>query len=83
MPLKVVTPSNARKDFYKLLKEVNDNHQEVEIISDKTENNAVLIGKDDWDAIKETLYLEQIGVMSVVRERENDDSGFTDINELD
>lgn len=77
MALKVMNPSNARKEFYKLLKEVNENHQEIEIISDKSENNAVLIGKEDWESIKGTLYLEQTGVMDVVRERERDNSRFT------
>ncbi|HAQ4807499.1 TPA: type II toxin-antitoxin system Phd/YefM family antitoxin, partial [Enterococcus faecium] len=46
-------------------------------------NNAVLIGLDDWKAIKETLLLEQIGTLGVVRKREKDDSGFTNVDEID
>lgn len=42
----VLNPSSARKDFYKLLKDVNENHTEIEIISEHSENNAVLIGLD-------------------------------------
>ncbi|MBM6615347.1 type II toxin-antitoxin system Phd/YefM family antitoxin [Desemzia sp. RIT804] len=83
MGTKILNPSNARKDFYKLLKEVNENHSEIEIVSDKEENNAVLISRKDWDSIKETLYLQQVGVMDKVREREMDDSGFTDVDEVD
>lgn len=83
MANKIFNPSNARKNFYNLLKEVNENHYEIEIVSDKEENNAVLIGRKDWESIKETLYLEEQGVLDVVREREKDDSGFTDIDELD
>jgi prevent-host-death family protein len=79
----VLNPSSARKDFYKLLKDVNENHREIEIISERSENNAVLIGLDDWRAIQETLFLEQTGTLNVVREREKDDSGFTDIDEID
>lgn len=79
----VLNPSSARKDFYKLLKDVNENHTEIEIISDRSENNAVLIGLDDWRAIQETLFLEQTGTLDVVREREKDSSGFTDIDEID
>ncbi|OTO22227.1 toxin-antitoxin system, antitoxin component [Enterococcus sp. 3G1_DIV0629] len=30
----VLNPSSARKDFYKLLKDVNENHTEIEIISE-------------------------------------------------
>ena len=44
----VLNPSSARKNFYKLLKDVNENHTEIEIISECSENNAVLIGLDDW-----------------------------------
>ncbi|KWY47040.1 prevent-host-death protein [Enterococcus faecium] len=61
----VLNPSSARKNFYKLLKDVNENHTEIEIISERSENNAVLIGLDDWKAIKETLLLEQIGTLGV------------------
>lgn len=79
----VLNPSSARKDFYKLLKDVNENHTEIEIISDRSENNAVLIGLDDWRAIQETLFLEQTGTLDTVRMREKDDSGFTDVDEID
>lgn len=79
----VLNPSSARKDFYKLLKDVNENHTEIEIISERSGNNAVLIGLDDWRAIQETLFLEQTGTLDVVRTREKDDSGFTDVDEID
>ena len=78
----VLNPSSARKDFYKLLKDVNENHTEIQIISERSENNAVLIGLDDWKAIQETLFLEQTGTLDVVRKREKDDSGFTDVDEI-
>lgn len=78
-----LNPSTARKNFYKLLKEVNENHTEIQIISDRSENNAVLIGLDDWKAIQETLFLEQTGTLNTVRAREKDDSGFTDVDEID
>ncbi|XFE28085.1 type II toxin-antitoxin system Phd/YefM family antitoxin [Listeria innocua] len=51
----VLNPSSARKNFYKLLKDVNENHTEIEIISERSENNAVLIGLDDWKAIKGSI----------------------------
>ncbi|WP_313628067.1 type II toxin-antitoxin system Phd/YefM family antitoxin [Enterococcus italicus] len=78
-----LNPSSARKDFYKLLKDVNENHTEIEIISDRSENNAVLIGLDDWRAIQETLFLEQTGTLDAIRAREKDHSRFTDIDEID
>ena len=78
-----LSPSNARKNFYQLLKDVNANHSQVEIVSDRTGNNAVLISLSDWHSIQETLCLEQVGVMDKVRERENDDTGFSAVSELD
>lgn len=76
-------PSNARKKFYQLLKKVNEDHKEIQIISEVSGNNAVLISLEDWQSIQETLLLEQTGVLDQVREREKDDSGFTNIDEID
>lgn len=76
-------PSNARKNFYQLLKNVNKDHKEIQIISEVSGNNAVLISLENWESIKETLLLEQTGVLNQVRKREKDDSGFTDIDEID
>lgn len=76
-------PSNARKNFYQLLKDVNKDHKEIQIISEVSGNNAVLISLENWESIKETLLLEQTGVLDQVRKREKDDSGFTDIDEID
>lgn len=76
-------PSNARKNFYQLLKNVNKDHKEIQIISEVSGNNAVLISLENWESIQETLLLEQTGVLDQVRQREKDDSGFTNIDEID
>lgn len=79
----IKTPTNARKEFYELLKQVNDSHEPVIISSSKSENNAVIISQKDWDSIQETLYLETTGTMNKVREREKDNSGYTNVDDLD
>ena len=79
----IITPTNARKNLYNLIKKVNLDHTPVTISSSKKEEDAVLISKSDWDAIQETMFLENNGVGDVVRQREKDDSGFTDIDEID
>ncbi|RIM45859.1 type II toxin-antitoxin system Phd/YefM family antitoxin [Staphylococcus cohnii] len=81
--MNIKTPTNARKEFYELLKQVNDSHEPVIINSSKSENNAVIISQKDWDSIQETLYLESTGTMDKVREREKDNSGHTDIDSLE
>ncbi|MCD8796613.1 type II toxin-antitoxin system Phd/YefM family antitoxin [Mammaliicoccus sciuri] len=79
----IKTPSQAKKEFYEILKQVNEKHEPVMISSSNNENNAVIIGKKDWDSIQETLFIELTGTMNEVRNREKDNSGYTDIDDLD
>ncbi|MEJ7542895.1 type II toxin-antitoxin system Phd/YefM family antitoxin [Staphylococcus intermedius] len=81
--MNIKTPTNARQEFYELLKQVNDNHEPVIISGSKSENNAVIVSQKDWDSIQETLFLESTGTMDKVREREKDNSGYTNIDDLD
>lgn len=53
----VLTYSNARKDFRKLIDKVNDDSDTVTITTN--DRNAVLISEDDYNSIIETLYLQQ------------------------
>ncbi|MGF0107483.1 type II toxin-antitoxin system Phd/YefM family antitoxin [Staphylococcus hominis] len=79
----ILTPTDARKDLYNLIKYINTNHEPVFINGKHSENNAVLIGLGDWKSIQETLYLESTGTMETVRKRENDNSGVTNIDDID
>ncbi len=51
--------TNARKNLYKLVQEVNDNSEVITITNTKGDN-AVLLSEDNWRAIQETLYLNSI-----------------------
>jgi prevent-host-death family protein len=53
-----ITATEARKQLYKLLDDVSDSHEPVEITGRR--GNAVLVGEDDWRAVQETLYLVSI-----------------------
>ncbi|MCY1602777.1 type II toxin-antitoxin system Phd/YefM family antitoxin [Staphylococcus cohnii] len=53
----VLTYSNARKDFRKLIDKVNNDSDTVTITTN--ERNAVLMSEDDYNSIMETLYLQQ------------------------
>lgn len=53
-----VTVTEARKRLYKLLDEVAQSHEPVQIAGKR--NSAVLVAEDDWRAIQETLYLNSI-----------------------
>jgi antitoxin YefM len=48
--------------LYRLVDEVAEHHQPV-VISGKRKD-AVLVSKEDWDAIQETIYLTSIPGMS-------------------
>jgi antitoxin YefM len=50
-----ITASEARKSLFPLIQQVNEDHTPVEIVS--KHGNAVLVSKEDWDALEETAYL--------------------------
>lgn len=50
-----ITASEARKNLFPLIKQVNDDHAPVEIVS--KHGSAVLVSKEDWDSMEETAYL--------------------------
>jgi len=62
-----MTATEARKELYRLLDEVNASHQPVTITGRR--GQAVLVGEDDWRAIQETLHLTSIsGMRESIRE---------------
>lgn len=54
-----ISATKARENIYQLLSEVNASSQPV-IITNNRGKNAVLLSEDDWNAIKETLYLNSV-----------------------
>lgn len=56
--MSAVNITNARKDLYRLVENVNLYSEPTLIVSKK--GNAVLISEDDWNAIQETIYLNSI-----------------------
>lgn len=50
-----ITASEARRDLFGLIERANLDHTEVEIISKR--GSAVLMSKDEYDALVETSYL--------------------------
>ncbi len=53
-----IKATEARAKLYKLLDEVSESHEPIQITGKRT--NAVLISEDDWRSIQETLYLLSI-----------------------
>lgn len=50
-----ITASEARRSLFPLIKQVNDDHDAVEIVS--KHGNAVLVSADDYAALREGAYL--------------------------
>lgn len=53
-----ITATEARKSLYKLVDDVQDSHEPVQITGKR--GSAVLVSEDDWRAVQETLYLVSI-----------------------
>ncbi len=53
--MSAITASEARKSLFGLIQQVNDDHTAVEVVSRR--GNAVIMSKDDYDALTETAYL--------------------------
>jgi PHD/YefM family antitoxin component YafN of YafNO toxin-antitoxin module len=53
-----ITATEARKLLYKLLDDVSDSHEPIQITGKRS--SAILIAEDDWRAIQETLYLHAV-----------------------
>ena len=52
-----ITASDARKNLFPLIEQVNEDHQPVEITSRR--GDAVLLSREDFDALTETAYLRR------------------------
>lgn len=56
----IVTPTQGRKEFFKLIKQVNENKKPIIVKPIKNgEKSAVVIGEDDWNAIQKALDIEK------------------------
>ena len=53
--MSAITATEARKTLFGLIQQVNDDHASVEVVS--RHGNAVIMSKDDYDALTETAYL--------------------------
>jgi antitoxin YefM len=50
-----ISATEARKQLYKLLDDVAQSHEPIQITGKR--GSAVLVSEDDWRAVQETLYL--------------------------
>lgn len=56
--MSAINITNARKELYNLVENVNLYSEPILIVSKK--GNAVLVSESDWNAMQETVYLNSI-----------------------
>ena len=65
--MSAINITNAGKELYNLVEDVNLYSEPTLIVSKK--GNAVLISESDWNAIQETIYLNSIpGIVESIKE---------------
>ena len=69
----IMNATNARKNLYKLIEEVNNNSSIVTITNSKG-GNAVLMSEDDYNDLQETIYLYSVpGLVESILEADKQD----------
>ena len=80
----IINASQARANLFKLLEQVNQDSQPRIITSRR--GDGVLISKDDWESLQETLYLQSVsGLVESIKEAETDNQWVSEaefMNEL-
>lgn len=77
--MKSITPTNLKKDMFKILKDIANANSEIEVMmSSKNGLNdgVVMISKREWESLQEELYLQRTGTLDHVlnlMENEKDD----------
>ncbi|MGN0457288.1 MAG: type II toxin-antitoxin system Phd/YefM family antitoxin [Acutalibacteraceae bacterium] len=61
--MNAINATNARKNLYQLIADVNNNSTPITITNSRGKN-AVLLSEDDWNALQETIYLNSVPGMA-------------------
>lgn len=70
--MEIVSASKARANFFSLVEQVNKDHLPRIITSKK--GDAVLLSKEDWESLQETIYLQSVpGLVESIEEAERSD----------
>jgi PHD/YefM family antitoxin component YafN of YafNO toxin-antitoxin module len=65
--MKSISATEARKNIYKLLDEISEANEPVQILGKRS--NAFLVSEEDWRALQETVHLLSIpGMRESIRE---------------
>jgi len=81
--MKLLTATQARTNLYKIIDELAISHEPVYVKSKR--NDVVLITKEDYESMQETLYLQSIPglVDSIKRASKEDLNECIELQDLD
>ena len=75
--MKIVKASEAKANLLSLVEQVNQDHLPRIITSKK--GDAVLLSKEDWDSLQETIYLQSVrGLVGSIKEAEQADDWLSE-----
>lgn len=70
--MEIINVSKARANLFSLVEQVNQDRLPRIITSKK--GDAVLLSKEDWDSLQETIYLQSIpGLVESIQEAEQEE----------
>lgn len=75
--MEIFSASQARAKLFGLVEQVNKDHIPKLITSRK--GDAVLLSKEDWDSIQETIYLQSVpGLVESIRQAEKEEEWISE-----
>ena len=82
--MKTFTPTQARKDLFKIAIDVNTNHDIVNVNNlRKPDNDMVIMSKSDYERMQETIHVLSNGQLQETLDRASNqnDQSFVDVTD--
>ena len=76
MAMKIISQRDARKDFFKIAREVNERSIPVMAVGKASMDDVVILSKSDYDALMETLHLYGVPGMAEKLSRAEKEAGI-------
>lgn len=82
--MKIMSQRDARRDFFKIVKEVNESNIPVIAAGKDAADDVVILAKADYDALMETLHLYGVPGMAEKLSRAEKEAGipFTSLADI-
>lgn len=79
--MEALTPTNIRKNLYKVIQKVNEDSKPILVTpaNGEKDKSAVIVSQSDWDSIEETMGLIKGGLLQTLEARK--DAGYVELPE--